>query len=534
MAISKDALVFVGVLVAAYAFGSLYNPTPTQEPLAMLRALNRVSNSASENLTFALGYNVCVDAILPWGEVMDAADMSSVQASDRAFLSTSEDVHAAFRHYFSGGAAAERSCDAKVFAGLVAKADVAQSVRRSLGGNAALMARKLALVAPTSRVVLNGHIGPAASALLPAAIRPATPISATDEVHLILEYSKGDGIVGTNDVAPRANRFIITADLSNQNSDAMLLTIEAADAASADVLVVAGLHMLEPLPAATRVESLSRIAAALASRTRRYSVHVELASTADQGFMRDIAATLFQQADSLGFNEQEAAFLYEALDGTYGAGVSQPQDRAQIASHTNISSAAVATMLRFVLEAYPSLSRLHYHSLPYHILAYRSDAVKVRWRGNAGAVAAGAVAATTEACQAGVGNLTATQISFISALTVATGDPRATLFVTAPNAPTGTSWALSSASPVAKWTWNSTVGDLAFFLAPVPVCNKPVSTVGLGDAISAAGIATDTVNFDVGHSPESSLEHTWPGLKLLRKGVDAVKGLVQQYLPRKT
>lgn len=80
--------------------------------------------------------------------------------------------------------------------------------------------------------------------------------------------------------APRANRFIVTADVANLNADAMVAAADDSGDPSSpvDALVVAGLHMLEPLPPAQRTASLRRIAAALAARKRRAPVHVELAS----------------------------------------------------------------------------------------------------------------------------------------------------------------------------------------------------------------------------------------------------------------
>jgi hypothetical protein len=50
---------------------------------------------------------------------------------------------------------------------------------------------------------------------------------------------------------------------------------------------------------------------------------------------------------------------------------------------------------------------------------------------------------------------------------------------------------VSLAKPVARWVWDSAAGPITFGLAPVPVCRAPASTVGLGDAISASGLAAD-------------------------------------------
>ena len=57
---------------------------------------------------------------------------------------------------------------------------------------------------------------------------------------------------------------------------------------------------------------------------------------------------------------------------------------------------------------------------------------------------------------------------------------------------------LTARRPVASWEWEGG-GDgssVRFFLAPVPVCVAPRGTVGLGDAISASGLAADALLYD--------------------------------------
>lgn len=49
---------------------------------------------------------------------------------------------------------------------------------------------------------------------------------------------------------------------------------------------------------------------------------------------------------------------------------------------------------------------------------------------------------------------------------------------------------LSAASPVLRWAGER---GSRFVMAPVLVCQKPRSTVGLGDAISASALAAQTL-----------------------------------------
>lgn len=480
------AVAYALVLALSVAFGVLLDPdagggAPTTEASAVFAALAKRANAPAPGLSFALGYNVCLDAIARAADVL-ALPEAGVPGADAALLRSVPDVQAAFTHFFAGGAAAERATTPAVMAQLVAAAEAAPGLRKSLGGNAALMARRLAAVAPGAAVVLGGHVGPDAAALLPPSVALAAPAAPTDEVHLILEYSRGEVLGGVP--APRANRFIVTADAANTRVGALLATIAAADAARADSLTIAGLHMLEPLPADARRAALAEVAAALRGRNGSYSVHVELASCADAGYVRELADALFPLAHSLGFNEQEAAFVYTALGGPGGAVT------AAAVAASRPAPAAVAALLRWLLEAYPSsLTRLHFHSLAFHVVAYRKAAVGVAWRGNAGAVAAGAAAATTEACGVPADGVTPAHVSLLADAVFTADDPRAG----GTGAPAGATHSLSSATPVASWLWGSAVGPVAFRLAPVAVCARPASTVGLGDAVSATGLAADVL-----------------------------------------
>lgn len=486
-----NTLTWLAVILIAVGFGYLFDPDertkPSSAPIDVFNGLARFANKPLDGLSFALGYNVCLDAIVRAGDVLDLPADGDIQAMDLPKLDTANDVKATFMHFFANGAAGERSCAPAVLESMVATAQTSPTLRKSLGGNAALMARRLAAYAPTAkRILLGGPVGPDAAALLPPSVSLASPPAPSDEVHLILEYAHGEALGGA--AAPRANRFIVTADEANADAGAMLATIAAADGApgGVDSLTVAGLHMLEPLPAAQREAALASVAGALGGRSVRAPVHIELASCADPSFVRAIAASLFPLASSVGFNEQEGAFLYEALGGAYGNATGPvPGPRSDVASTAPVP-ASVAGLLRFLLEAHPSLSRLHYHSLAFHVLAYRSEAAGTTWRGNAGAVAAGSVAATTEACGfAHARDATADRIRLIAPLRFSTADPRGT-----PTAG-GDESELTSASPVASWAWRSAVGPVGFRLAPVAVCVDPRSTVGLGDAVSATGLAAD-------------------------------------------
>lgn len=116
------------------------------------------------------------------------------------------------------------------------------------------------------------------------------------------------------------------------------------------------------------------------------------------------------------------------------------------------------------------LTRIHFHSLTYHIIA--TDAQY--WKNSLSASAAGSRAASRQACDK----------EYISTSEVELRTPevfsRSVKF-----------WELrrilvkrDQANPVTEWKRN----HLHFYFSAVLVCKKPKRTVGLGDCISATGL----------------------------------------------
>ena len=114
-----------------------------------------------------------------------------------------------FAHFFGSGSAAERFIsEPSLLDQLVSGSESMpeNKVRFSTGGNAALMSNHLAGLGCT--VTLGGPIGSKLKELLHGKVVPVSSSNGDkDEVHLILEYSKG--FSWRNISSPRANRFIV-------------------------------------------------------------------------------------------------------------------------------------------------------------------------------------------------------------------------------------------------------------------------------------------------------------------------------------
>lgn len=437
----------------------------------------------------ALCTNVCIDLVVPASEVLKSfLKVEGVSHEDRVYLGSTADVASAFLHHANTGSAGERSCAPDVMTTLLGFANASPNARHYLGGNAALMGKRMAAMGV--KVVLGGRIGPRARDLLPSSVNPAAPLSDTDDVHLILEYGKGEAFPGgSSDGSPRANRFIVTSGVPSEAADSVLETVSSSKGVGA--LVLSGLHALENLEETSRKSTLESMASTLATRSpMNLPVHVELASTATHAYSLLVARTIFPHASSLGFNEGELASLYEALGGIYINKGGNPANRGELAG-TVPRVASVSYALRFIFREFPSLTRLHFHALPYHILAHKVPIGKkthTPWSSNpGGSVAAGALACALQACDVSSPSAVTNASTFTtlcpSKLGVADGEIGSGL---------SSVRKLTLENPVASWVWAlDDTFEVHFHTAPVPICANPTKTVGLGDTVSASALATD-------------------------------------------
>ena len=115
------------LFVVAALFGGVYDTEPpgSRTPLAVLQALNRISEAAPlGNVTIALGFNACLDLVTRAADVLvfDESTIGATEHADFDRLHSEAQLNEAFLHSFVKGAAAERSCDEAAFAGVVQRA----------------------------------------------------------------------------------------------------------------------------------------------------------------------------------------------------------------------------------------------------------------------------------------------------------------------------------------------------------------------------------------------------------------------------
>nr|XP_055048698.1 ADP-dependent glucokinase isoform X1 [Misgurnus anguillicaudatus] len=414
----------------------------------------------------AVGVNACVDVVVSGVGLLQALALEPGSGNDHEVLHGKEDLKEAFIHYMEKGAAAERFfSDKEVFQRIARAAAEYPGAQVYVGGNAALIGQKLASN-PQLVVLLCGPVGPKLHEMLDEQIVvPPESLQETDEYHLILEYKSGEQW-GTSR-APQANRFILSHDVSNGRMSALETFIASLEEFNPDLVVLSGLHMMEGMGRDLWENRLKEAVDVISDVNNEVPIHLELASMTDKDYMNQILQEqVMPIVSSVGLNEQELLFLTQSGGGPH----------ADLASWDGIPDVGrVSDILLWVLEQHgradpeseSDLTRIHFHTLAYHILA----TVDGHWGNQVSAVAAGARVASSQAC--GLQTVDVTKVALKAPLNFYSSftEPRESLMVDVMN-------------PVTVWRR----GNVSFHLTPVLVCKQPLRTVGLGDAISAEGL----------------------------------------------
>lgn len=482
---------------------------------------------------------LCWDESEKWLQTMQGGEGTSWVARDHATVSDSKQLWESFVHFFRRGSATERFVsDAALFDELIDRSEQFVMERQNqhggyhIGGNAALMATKFA--SEGWDVLLGGALGPKLRELMVGKDLAAVANDASvhpslndrrrgtihfargadgeqssvdrDEVHLILEYTKGSklqyGYAGAAVSAPRANRYIATRDYINGNFLSLVPLHDEIERFKPHLLVVSGFHLMDSEPdAERRRDTLMRIKTQLANETSRSIrfIHLELASMGNRDRYREVAETLFPHITSLGLNEQELLYMYEMLtDGAAVAAAAAVEHPVldQIAQpRPNIEH--VRKALSLIMQHYPALQRIHFHSLAFHSVVHRftgddvdDDDDKLPLANRTivakAAVAGSSLAATQRAC--GLDSVTHIASIVDEGLDILFNVPQETRQFIALHRGNAAISVDPNTAQKGIMSWSQSNDGLEFFTVPVLVCTRVVKTVGLGDVISSAGL----------------------------------------------
>ncbi|XP_019640391.1 PREDICTED: ADP-dependent glucokinase-like [Branchiostoma belcheri] len=451
--------------VAAYMY---YSP-PGHEKRTLQYFQSEIRQPVVRFHRVAVGVNAGVDLIVSATELLQGLGMTPSQTrTDHLHLDSLQDLEEAVAYYMEKGAAGERYMgDGALFQQIVAAAEKLPDKKVSIGGNAALMGERMADMGV--QVLLGGPMGPQAMKLLSSSVQvPRDCIRARDEVHLILEFGRGEA---WGDVeAAVATRFIFSNDVSNARMEPLEAFFGQLEHFRPDLVVLSGLHLLEKEKDSFRQARLARVVHVLRNIPDGIAVHLELASMVDTAFLKKIAAEVFPVVHSIGLNEQELAFLCKSVDGPL---------HAEVLDGGQPEIPAVNDILFWLLQTYgyseenptSRFSRIHFHSLTFHVTA----ALPAFWGNLPSATAAGSLVAPQQACgEDGVITHSETDIKIPLAFPLSVQHPPLRREIVK----------YSSYHPVTSWVREG----VEFAFSPVLVCKKPIRTVGLGDAISATGL----------------------------------------------
>ncbi|RUS71928.1 hypothetical protein EGW08_020303 [Elysia chlorotica] len=411
--------------------------------------------------------NSNLDIIVPGVDLLKALNISPGRKQNHESIANLEQLQETFSQYLARGSAAERPfMDRTLYGDIIKTAETLEQTEYFVGGNAALIAIKASQLFPSLKVHFVGAVGPKLKPLMPKAIDldPACLVT-QDEVHLIMEYQVKE--VWGDATAPVANRFVTSFDETNLHMKMLEPFFKVVQSADFDLMVLSGLHMMDALPADLFAKRMDQFVRLLRDAPKSTTSHLELASMANADFVKQIVEKVLPNIDSLGLNEQELVFASKSCGGPH-ADLFDRENHGQPDIH-KISDILLWVMKRFGRSAGSKpesrLSRIHFHSLTYHIMAVSGET----WSNSASAVAAGAQIAGLQACDTAELRADLLDLKFPATFSLFSGDAERKL---------------DPQKSVISWEKD----NVRFVLSPVLVCKKPMKTVGLGDAISATGL----------------------------------------------
>lgn len=470
-AASRTALFAVISVLIAY----LYNKwEPVQDDDTHLNSIEsqvvdvwsrEIKWPAKKFSRLAVGTNANVDLIVSGVDLLTKLGLSPEKQQNHRSLKSLSDLQETFSYFFSRGQAAERIfVDPAVFSKVVTAASSLGAVERFIGGNAALMAEKASSLFPDIKIQFVGPVGPILQKLMSNNITvPSSSIVGHDEFHLIMEYKVGEKWGSWQ--APVATRFICSYDASN--SEMTMLETFFADLPDfqPDLILLSGLHMLDGQEQDFFESRLDALVNGLKGVDVGTPVHLEFASMANRDFVKSILNKVLPQITSLGLNEQELTFASLAADGPHSDHFESFSGQPLIHKMSDIILWMLRTYGFSTKNRESRLSRVHFHSLTYHIVGVYTS----HWKNVKSAAMAGTRIAGMQACDIQRLDPDAVDLKIPLELQLFSGAERQ---------------AFDPEKPAYVWT----VDDYTFVFSPVLVCKHPVRTVGLGDAISATGL----------------------------------------------
>lgn len=357
--------------------------------------------------------------------------------------------------------------DPELFHRWTDKAQELNTTTTTIGGNAPVMANRLALEGWS--VLLGSVMKKESLRLLHKSIKAVGSVAdnARDDVHLLLEYDLGS--IWGQHVSPRANRYIVHSDYSNMMLESLGLFIDSLKDFNPSLVIISGLQMLDnsPYDPHIRTSKLKQLSKVLSSLPKSTRIHFEMASFTEHRLMEELVELIIPYADSLGMNEQEVVNLCNFIEYGNITTVSDPYPRIAMAMDQIRHLYSLLTSDRF--QNGRKLSRIHVHTLAFQAILITRHST---WRNMHAAVAKASLTANRHVCQSNQINTRNARLIMDDSFSVSKNAGAARMpFV--------------DSAPIS--CWNEDFGRIC--VAPNLVCTHVLQTGGGGDNVSAAGLA---------------------------------------------
>ncbi len=357
--------------------------------------------------------------------------------------------------------------DRALFQSWVDAAKSLPSTSLAIGGNAPVMAHRLALEG--WKVLLGSVMKEDTVKMLHKSIKVAGNASQAlrDDVHLLLEYDLGSE--WGKYVSPRANRYIVHSDYSNMMLDSLDSFVASLEDFNPTLVIIGGLQMLDnsPYDPDIRTAKLKQLSKVLARLPKNTKIHFEMASFTEHRLMDELVEYIIPYADSLGMNEQELANLCYFIEAGNITTVADPYPR--VATALDQTRHLLNLLSQRQSRNTRTVSRIHVHTLAFQALLVTKHST---WRSMHAAIAKASLTANRHVCKSPRINTRNARLIMDDSFSVSR-DTNAQRMPFIDSAPIS--------------CWNEALGRIC--VAPNLVCTKVLQTGGGGDNVSAAGLA---------------------------------------------
>ncbi|CAD5116207.1 DgyrCDS5123 [Dimorphilus gyrociliatus] len=408
-----------------------------------------------------VGIGACSDAFVEATEFLDKLNISAPIGSmgHPDSIMSPDDLGEIFAFFFTQGAASERYVANRTFWDMALETTKTMEARWVLGGNAPVIAKRL-VAEGLKDVTLGAYLSKPLFEDLSEKMNIVGQVVEVDDVHIILEYERDSR--WQHLTAPRANRFIIHADVHNLKMSALKDIENHIQTEKPHAFVLGGLQMLDStvMNKDERSKSINRLSALLSSLNDETLRHFELASFAEKDFFREVIDKIVPHADSLGMNEQELMNLYTMLE----------DNSVTLVSNAHPRIALVLDQMRSIWKVLSpgKLSRLHVHTLAFQAIMTKKN----KWSNTMIAAAKASLTAYRHTCSSGEIDLESARLLMDESFAVGRKEGSQRI-------------KFNAEKPVACWE----EGNALICVSPVLICTNVKQTAGGGDNISAAGLA---------------------------------------------